>query len=79
MAADLPSWTVQGIHEWSSDVEVSVRASTPVGGRLDDGQWTVRLEPATSSAFLLPEQARHLASVLMQAADVAERKGDSTP
>lgn len=73
MSHRLPSWEVQGVHEYSSDVDVSVRDSTPVAGEMDEGQWTVRLELVASTAFLLPEQARHLASVLMQAADVAER------
>ncbi len=70
MATVWGEW-VQGIHARTSNVEVEVVDAVPVLG-VWDAERAVRIEPCSHSAFLAPEQARHLASVLMRAADVAE-------
>ena len=65
------TWEIQGIHEFSSNVEVRVVDQVPAAMACRDDR-AIRIECAASSAFLFPEQARHLASVLVEAADFAE-------
>jgi hypothetical protein len=72
--SELARYEAQGIHQVTSNVEVRAVDEVPAAGELrEDHAVTVEVLYA-DRAFLLPEQARHLAALLMQAADDAERR-----
>jgi hypothetical protein len=71
---ELARYEAQGIHRVTSNVEVRVVDEVPTAGRLRlDVAVTVEV-PHASCAYLLPAQARHLATLLTRAADDAEAR-----